>query len=353
MDIREGMHMLYTHDKNRSAEYLRLAIPHMSKQAAPVDPMSYAVWYEHVSGENPELSRAVRELLDRGQVLDAEATRNLYHRYIAEPGVESLSRLRQEMLRIASELQGSARSAHDRTGEFTSTLNDCQKALRQEAGAARLEQLINALVEETTALQGSIAVMQGQLSSSMRETEALRRELERVRSEALTDPLTGVLNRKGLDQALAGAIEERERSGRPLCLMMLDLDHFKAINDQYGHLLGDKVLRCLAELLRDNVKGRDTVCRFGGEEFAVLLPDTGLEGAVAVAEQIRSLLQRARIRRLDNGRTIDQVTVSAGVACHRPGETAEELLERADALLYRAKQAGRNRVVAEEASPRQ
>ncbi|RME35140.1 MAG: GGDEF domain-containing protein, partial [Gammaproteobacteria bacterium] len=339
--------MLYKHDKNRSAEYLRLAIPHMSKQAAPVDPVSYAVWYEHVSGENPELSAAISDLLERGQVLDEETTRNLYQRYIAEPGLESLSRLRQEMLRIAGDLNGTARTASDRTGEFTTTLTDCQQALRQEAGAARLEQLINTLVDETTSLQGSIALMQGQLSSSLRETESLRRELERVRREAVTDPLTGVLNRKGFDEALAGELEQARAAGRPLCLAMLDLDHFKEINDRYGHLLGDKVLRCLAQVLKENVKGRDTVGRFGGEEFALLLRDTDMEGARVVTEQIRSQLQRARIRRLDNGQTIDQVTLSAGLARYRTGETAEELLERADALLYQAKQAGRNQVVTE------
>jgi diguanylate cyclase len=127
-------------------------------------------------------------------------------------------------------------------------------------------------------------------------------------------------------------------------VMMVDIDRFKAVNDEHGHLLGDKVLRAVAHVLGTNIKGRDVAARLGGEEFAVLLPDTSQSGATSLGRQICSLVAHGRIKRSDGQGTIGQVTVSIGVAVAQENEPLEKLLERADEALYRAKRAGRNRV---------
>ena len=116
------------------------------------------------------------------------------------------------------------------------------------------------------------------------------------------------------------------------------------VNDTYGHVLGDKVIRAVAHVLRSSIKGRDVAARLGGEEFAVLLPQTSLLGAAALAEQIRRTVEQGRICRPDGDESIGQVTLSVGVAAAKPGDTLEALLERADAAMYTAKRAGRNRV---------
>ena len=130
-------------------------------------------------------------------------------------------------------------------------------------------------------------------------------------------------------------------------LVLADVDHFKQINDTFGHVLGDKVLRSIAGIFRDSIKGRDIAARIGGEEFALLLPQTTLEGARTVAEQIRSTISRGRICRDQNRETIGTITVSLGVAAGAPGESLDTLMFRADQALYAAKRAGRNQVCVE------
>jgi diguanylate cyclase len=125
---------------------------------------------------------------------------------------------------------------------------------------------------------------------------------------------------------------------------MADIDHFKRVNDSYGHLIGDKVLHAVGRALQANVKGKDTASRFGGEEFAVLLPQTPLEGAARLAETLRTTVASGRVKSIGSGETVGNITISIGVACYRAGEPAAELIARADRALYAAKASGRNRV---------
>lgn len=167
---------------------------------------------------------------------------------------------------------------------------------------------------------------------------------ERLTEQARRDPLTGLHNRRFLTER----VHELTRSGSGACtsigVMLVDIDHFKQVNDTYGHLVGDKVLRAVAQILKASVKGKDTAARFGGEEFVVLLPDTSIDGAQALAEKLRSTIERSRIRRSDNQQEIAQITVSFGIASYRAGESANDFVSRVDNALYLSKRLGRNRV---------
>jgi diguanylate cyclase (GGDEF)-like protein len=164
-----------------------------------------------------------------------------------------------------------------------------------------------------------------------------------VREQALTDELTGLVNRRRFVEVLEGEIARSGRLGLPLSVLFADLDDFKRINDRFGHPAGDEALRTFAALLRGELRGIDTAARMGGEEFAVLLPGTDHDGAVAVAERIRHALDvRELMRETVGGHGL---TTSIGVVQYRSG-TPDELLSRADAALYRAKEAGRDRVMA-------
>jgi diguanylate cyclase (GGDEF)-like protein/PAS domain S-box-containing protein len=167
----------------------------------------------------------------------------------------------------------------------------------------------------------------------------------RLHDQATRDPLTGLFNRRYLDDTLPRELHRILRKGTPLCVAMLDLDHFKRFNDTFGHDAGDLALRESSRLLRENLRKSDIACRYGGEEFLLVLPDSALEDASQRLEQIRSRFESMEIRR--EGQLLATITFSAGIAtAPEHGSTPEELLRAADAALYAAKQAGRNRVLA-------
>jgi len=171
--------------------------------------------------------------------------------------------------------------------------------------------------------------------------------METVRKESLTDALTGLANRRCFDDSARRAIDAAVTDRKPMSLIISDVDHFKKFNDTYGHAIGDQVLRLVGQCLRSNVKGKDLAARFGGEEFVVILPDTPLEHAVAVANDIRKTVETKKIVQRSTGKDMGTVTLSLGVAQYVPGEQIADLLNRADASLYAAKRGGRNRVVTE------
>ena len=174
--------------------------------------------------------------------------------------------------------------------------------------------------------------------------EQAKADNARLEALAHTDPLTHLLNRRALTIRLVAELERVRRYNSPLTMLMVDLDHFKRVNDTYGHLVGDEVLRGISEILQRSVRTVDMVARYGGEEFVVVLPETGEQGAVVFAERIR---ERVEEHRFDAQRSEGaKVTVSIGVSSFPAPhvETAEDLFARADAALYRAKERGRNKV---------
>lgn len=170
--------------------------------------------------------------------------------------------------------------------------------------------------------------------------------LEQVQRLASRDELTHALNRRALVAALERERSRAERSGAPFCIAMIDLDHFKRVNDTYGHAAGDAVLRSFAAVVQDTMRATDVFGRYGGEEFLVILVGTGAGAALEAVERIRTAIAMRDWRAIvpDGG-----VTMSAGVAAFRKGDTVEQLLHRADQALYEAKKAGRNRTILSEA----
>jgi diguanylate cyclase len=162
----------------------------------------------------------------------------------------------------------------------------------------------------------------------------------------MTDGLTGLSNRKAFDAAIARVTEESDLNHTTFTLLMLDIDHFKTFNDNYGHQIGDQVLRLVSRTLVEGVKGRDIASRYGGEEFAIILPETTLTAGVAVGNSLRKAVATKDVINRSSGEKLGRITLSVGVAEFVPGEKIGSLIERADSALYTAKHNGRNQVAA-------
>ncbi len=342
--------MKYTESKEKSGEYLRMVLPLMSKHSAAFTPLSYAVWYESVAGMNKPLKAAIDELTRNDALLDGVAIGALYEKYIADFDEGAAQRLKAGFEAALAHLNHSASEAGDHATHFSQSLEKLSASIKDSGSESAQGDAINTILKDTQLMQGAIGSLAQQLEDSQQKIELLRGEVEKAREDALADGLTSLLNRRGFDIAIAECIAEAGEQGKVLSVLMADIDHFKKVNDTYGHLFGDKVIRAVAKTLKDNIKGRDSAARYGGEEFVIILPDTPLEGARCVAERIRSTIEASRIRRTDTNTELAQITVSFGVTEYRDGESSEEVVERADGALYLSKTGGRNRVTVASAS---
>lgn len=219
-----------------------------------------------------------------------------------------------------------------------------------QGSSDEMKALVARMTQQTMDMQRQNNVLRAQLENSSDEIEKLRCNLEEVQNDAMTDGLTRVGNRKCVDLRLSQMAEEALRDRQGLCLMLFDVDYFKAFNDAHGQPMGDQVLRLVARTLQESVKGRDVVARYGGEEFAVILAGARLADAVKVGDGIRETVAKRRIVRKSTGEELATITISAGVAAYRPSEPLNELIERSDNALYRAKDCGRNLVLPEAAA---
>lgn len=332
----------YSEGPEESAEYLRQALPLMSKQSAGLHPVSYAIWYEYVSGSNPALRAAIEEELKKGSALDDSLTNMLYRRFVAEIDEEQAERISSSFKRVLTDINRSARQAGEQAGKFGNSLERWSESLSHQ-GETVLG--IDELLGDTRSMQSTVSQLQEELLASQRQIEQLKQDVSRAREDALVDSLTGLANRRGFEQSLSACLEgARLANAVAPCLLIADIDHFKRVNDTYGHIFGDKVIRSVAQVLHQSIKGKDMAARFGGEEFVVLLPDTPLRGAQSLAESIRTTIENGRIRRNDKDKMLAQVTISLGVTSYHPGELASEFIARADQALYASKEQGRNRV---------
>jgi diguanylate cyclase len=333
--------MRYTESGPRSTELLRLVLPNISKHGGSYIPTAYAVWYEHLAGTNIRLTADLTDRLQKSESLDQKVVEELYSRHIQARDTEGTTQLQKSLEALARRLTQAATDSSGSAEKYSRALEAGQTELQALDGTGELQVVLQKLLDSTRDARQSVDALRTELETSQAELRVVRERVGHLETEVIKDPLTGLLNRRGFDQA----VEQLRSTGPALTaasLLMLDLDHFKRVNDKYGHQFGDQVLGATAKVLNSVIKGRDLAARFGGEEFVVLLPETPESGAVALAEQFRQSFNRARIRRTGSDEVVDQLTVSIGVASPRPDESLEQTIGRADAALYRAKNEGRN-----------
>ena len=229
---------------------------------------------------------------------------------------------------------------------FSERLNGANTRLAQQTDATSVRDIVLALIEDNRHMRDKLADVRDQLEDSKLQVLQLQNVLERSEEAGMRDAVTLIGNRRYFDETIAQQLERAHRTGETFCLALADIDRFKLINDRFGHLVGDRFLRLFAEILVQNVRGQDRVARFGGEEFALMMPGASLENATAAAERIRRALETKRWALGPTGGPVGPITASFGVAVLRAGETGEDLIKRADDRLYQAKSQGRNCVMA-------
>lgn len=341
--------MNYSQERKASEEILRMVIQKMAAHPAAFTPSAYAVWYEYIMGINPGLDQAVKQLLDNKALLDDDAISRLYENHVSDSRWE-VSVLREGMKQVLGKLMDATAESNKQTQSFGSSLQTFGNVLRAKPDPLVLDTLTSRMASDTEAMHGSVTQLHTDMMQCKIEVKRLQQELESARQEALIDPLTGVYNRRGFEIQAQSLLGDKAAISNGACLMMLDIDRFKMINDNYGHLFGDKVICTLANTLKATVKGQDSVCRMGGEEFAILLPLTPLAGAAQLAEHIRKSIEHGKIKSPLSDVQVDTITVSIGVAAYQHGNNIMQWLDLADKALYQSKQGGRNRVTVHERS---
>jgi diguanylate cyclase len=230
------------------------------------------------------------------------------------------------------------------SGSYRDRINALAQRIRGTDDVSAIIGMLNQALTETRRLRArdeELHESKRKVAEAERSIEAMRNELEQVKALLHQDPLTGMLNRRGIDDAFRQETSRCERRGTGLCVALLDLDDFKSINDSFGHSCGDKALVHVAKVIRESLRPTDRMGRFGGEEFLILLPETALRESAGVLARIKRELASNPVDEKDAS---FKVTFSGGVAERTRGESLEQVLARADAALYRAKNAGKNRI---------
>lgn len=277
-----------------------------------------------------------------GGILDDKKESHAFAERIAKTGAQ-----------LEIELESVARllSSHiDVNANYASALGQFGKNLATLSRPDQLRKAVMALLIENEKARNEASALKVSLEQSHHLIEKLRVNLEDAHKLGLRDPLTSLKNRRWFDLNIDRLLDAARTDGTPLCLVMSDIDNFKRINDTYGHLVGDDVLQRFAQLMVKNIKGRDSAVRYGGEEFVLVLPETNLEGARKVTEQIRRDLESKSWFVRKGGQELGKVTASFGLSQFRDSDTPEDLMHRADNRLYQAKRSGRNLVVCDDAS---
>ncbi len=339
--------MQYEHDTAQAAEYSREAIERIKREKLPATPDCYELWYVYYSGQSQDITRAIDILVANKQKLTEERCKELFQRFLSENRNEDSIRQAGEQINATlRNVTGVVQDVKSATHKYSDKLGGISGKIGGIKDPEELKGILGAVMTDTKAMMEQNAKLEEQLDKSSHVMLELQRDLENVRREAMTDSLTALSNRKAFDTAIKRVADEMAAAGATFSLLMIDIDYFKTFNDNFGHQVGDQVLRLVARTLTDGVKGRDVAARYGGEEFAIILPETGLQAGVLVGNALRKSIATKDVINRANGEKLARITMSVGVAEFVKDEEISELIERADAALYTAKHNGRNQVAA-------
>ena len=335
-------------EHERTMAFAEVALGQIRSLRQAAIPRNYEIWYVYATGYNAPLNKIINETLARNGKLTEADLEQIYETYLSH--LKTTDRIDKVGARVIGEIDDVMVLLSDALGvsaSYDASLNGASERLSSAMSGDQIKAIVQSLAKATDEMRETNKALEARLMLSRNEISNLQQSLEAIRAESLTDPLTGLGNRKYFDRMIETAVQTAQATGEPLSLMMFDIDHFKSFNDSYGHLTGDQVLRLVGMSLKQTIKGQDITARYGGEEFAVVLPSTALRQALTVADHIRRAVMAKELKKKSTGEILGRVTISVGVSMLKPGDDTDALIERADACLYAAKRNGRNRVICE------
>ena len=310
-------------------------------------PETYELWFTYYARSRPEVVRAIDLVIEAKMKITDQDCHDIFERLLSEmKNEEKVRRAGEQIQSTIDEVSGRVKDVQDAASDYSQSLADASQRITTAKSQAEIDAALNNAATKTLSMMDYNRKLEAELAHSTQMMAELKRDLEFVRREALTDGLTGLANRKSFDEHLAETAAEARESGKSFALMMVDIDHFKSFNDNFGHQVGDQVLRLVARTLKDGLKGRDFAARYGGEEFAIILPETALPSALVVGNALRQAIAMKDVINRTSGDVLGRITMSIGVAEFAYEQNLEDLVSRADAALYTAKNNGRNQVAA-------
>lgn len=335
------------HQQQNTVAIAEAALGKISALGQSADPRSFALWFKYASGESGLLSAAVNARLARNGKLTAADVEELHDAHIAPSRVHHKSnRVGARMSVGIDQIRTTVGTAAESSSAYSRKLSSATQRLSTTQDRDDLRAIVDALTRATHELTDTNSKLQNQLQAMSEEIAQLRREIVELRAESQTDPLTGIGNRRFFNAALDRLIAECRDANDPLTLLIADVDCTKLINQNYGNIVGDRVLRFIAMMIKQSITGRDVAARYDDDAFAIILPKSSLPPGIRLAEQLRQTVLKCELVRRTTGEKA-RLTLSIGVATLDKGLTPQGLVEAAELCLLAAKRSGRNAVVSE------
>jgi len=302
-------------------------------------PANYSVIYLYISNENELLSAAIDKILQRGELITADFIADLFKRYVSfsqqientvlAPFEETLS---DTLEQISKQVNNEDKAVNN--------LEKLDKILAQSKNNTSMDNIVSYLFNTIKNTKAQHEALSQKLTTTQQEINQLKDKLASSREEALVDSLTGLLNRRGCDEKLQHLDHADTHSS-----LAIDIDHFKKVNDTFGHFIGDKVIQRIAKTIQSHIGEQDLAVRFGGEEFVVVMANTPISEAKEIAEKIRISISKMKLKQRDTNTYLPPISVSIGIAQNDNISDWTSLFQQADDALYQAKNSGRNRCI--------
>lgn len=335
-------------ERDRSALLAHRAMALIKGLKLPATPRIYEFCYAYASGDYPSLNMVINDMLNRRIAIGDATIRQIGARYIPQSqGDERIDQVGHRVKLVIGEVLGALGTIIGAEGAFSSDLEETEEKLVAAENRQALIEEIKAMMQSAQRLGDEQRRLEERMNTSIDEIGHLRDQLQKIRAASMTDPITGLPNRRSFERSLEKALVEWKVHDTSGCLVLCDIDDFKTFNDSWGHLTGDQVLCLVAMEVKQKVGKTGTVARPGGAQFAIILPDAPIETARALAEQIRCAIMSRDITMRSTSQRLGRVSLSFGVVAAQADEAPETMVIRVETCLRAAKDQGRNRVVCE------